>query len=415
MTTLTQTRSITLKLETAFIFLLGLAIFISKPLIYLSILLLVGVTLVRIATEPDYRHELFNHKLFWASTGLFVLGVVSAAIGSNHIEDIGWIANKTLILTLVVPLLLAFAHKTNRSVALGAAIAGFWIAFALTGEMYQWAWSGDRYEGQTWDVGMWGVVCAMLIALLTPMVFETKTRLVWRLVFLITIATSILMLITTLSRGPWLGAFAAVLIYLIAKQRKALTALALTGAAVFYIANTIWPQQVASFQQRVESITNTESDASNYIRLALWETGLALAKSQLTNGDVQFWVGNGHSGKAKVANDFYYQEFKDKAQIKPGALAEMGWRVDDMHNMYVESLIQNGFLWTVACLILLAWFSLRRGLRHAGLSKTLPALPLLVCYLTVGMTYAILPHFALMIFIFFASLAISAEVSDEDD
>ena len=403
MTTLTQPRSLTLKLETAFIFLLGFAIFISKPLIYLSILLLIGVTLVRIATDPDYRYELFDNKLFWASSGVFVLGVVSAAIGSSYAEDIGWMAKKTMLLPMVVPLLTAFTFKTNRIAALSGAVIGFWVAFVLTGNMHNWTWSGGRYEGATWLVDAWGVICAMLIVLLTPLVFLTTVNLRWRIILALTVLGALMMLISTGARGPWLGVFTSVFVYLAFKQRMALVTVALLGGAFLFAANSLWTQQIEAFKERAQSIANVQTDASNYIRLALWETGSGLIQKQLYSGEKGFWFGNGNRGLVEPATNFYRNEFGATANIKPGLLNDT--IIDDLHNMYLQSIIQNGILWTLGCLGLLIWISLGKVTKNLGRAYKWVSVPSLLSFLIVGITYTLLPHFAFLFLIFFLTLS----------
>lgn len=405
MMTLTQPRSLTLKLETVFIFSLGLAIFISKPLIYLSILLLIGVTLVRIATDPDYRHQLFDNRLFWASSGVFVLGVVSAAIGSSYAEDIGWMARKTLMLTLIVPLLFAFAKKSNRTAALCGAILGFWIAFVLTGNMYNWAWNGDRYQGATWSVDGWGVVCAMLMCALLPYLFTKDKKVIFQILLFLTFVCAALMLITTGARGPWLGVASAVAVYILFKQLKFLPLVAIIVAIFFYSLFAALPNQMASIQSRAQSISQLAgSDASINIRLALWETGASLIIKELLTGDKGFWFGHGQMGKSDLVNSFYSEIFTQQAQFKSGVLEEHQWKINDLHNMYLESFVQNGAVWTLSCLFLLTWLALGPLHRGQKFTQSWASAPSLINFLVIGITYTLLPHFAFLFAIFFMAL-----------
>jgi len=400
-----------LKLETGFIFLLALAIFVSKPLIYLATLLLLATMAARLVIDQPYRKTLFDNRLFRASVIVFLLGIVSTSIGSSHTEDIGWIVKKTLLLILMVPLMMAFENKTNRIIAILGLLVGFWIAFVLTGSMYDWNWNwtGGRYPGATWDVGMWGVVCAMLIVFLTPVTFLTSTKWGFKALIFATILAAVMMLISSGSRGPLVGAVAGVLVYLVIKQVKALIVILIIGFIGNFIANSIWPEQILSFKQRTSSVVNIETDASNYIRLALWENGAALLLSQLKSNEKTFWFGNGHRGKAERANDFFYNEFKEKAKVKPGALEAIHPNVADQHNMYLDSALSNGVLWTLASLLLFVWMALTRTTQGGGLSQAWLAPPMLVCYFVTGITYAILPHFAFMFFVFFATLLRSIE------
>lgn len=404
MITLTQPRLLIPKLETALIFLLAFAIFISKPLIYLSILLLIGSTLVRITNDQEYRHELFGNKLFWASTGLFVFGVVSVAIGSSYVEDIGWMAKKTMMLPMVAPLLIAFNFQYNRLAALSGVIIGFWTAFILTASMHNWTWDGSRYGGATWDVGMWGVVCAMLIVLLMPMIFFKNLSITARCILVLTIMGAGFMLLASGSRGPLLGAAIAIFFYLILKQRIALLLLGATTLIGALTANIIFPQQASSTIQRIKSITDLDNDASNYIRLALWENGFALLKKQFMVGDKRFWLGNGHQGKIVETNEFFHSEFKYIARVKPGALEELHPNVADQHNMYLDSTLSSGILWTASVLVFISLLGISKKKIKSEKHSPQISFPMLIYFTVNGLTYSILPHFAFMMTLFFIAL-----------
>lgn len=403
-TTLTQPRSLILKIETAFIFLLGLAIFVSKPLIYLSISLLVMVTLVRVATDQDYRYELFDNKLFWASTGVFVLGLLSAVIGPGSAEDVGWMARKTMLLPLVVPLVMAFSQKINRTAGLTGAVMGFWIAFVMTGNLQNWSWTGGRIEGATWLIDTWAVICAMFIMLLVPVVLMETPNKTWRGILIATILGALVMLLTNGGRGPLLGVVAGVFIYLAVKNRMALLVVGVLGTSSVFVAHSIWPEQVDALQNRVESITKVDTEESIYLRLALWETGLALLTKQIETGDKGFWFGYRKKGKGDLPNDFYYNEFIDRAKFKPTVLKEYDWKLTDFHNSYLESVFRNGILWTLGALFVLTWLAIGPLQLGKGFSTTWVAVPSLIGFLITAISYTLLPHFAFLFLIFFMAL-----------
>lgn len=400
------------KLETVLLFALGMVIFLSKPAIYLLCLLLLGLNVFRLLANRVYRQEVFSRKLFWASTGLFVLGVVATAVGSSYPEDVGWIAKKTMLLPMVVPLLIAFTNPANRIAGMSGVLLGFWIAFVLTGHMYNWSWSGGRYEGATWDVGMWGVLCAMLMVLVTPVLFHHKLAWPWRILMSITFIAAAIMLTTTGSRGPMLGAAAGVFVYLAFQQRKALIGLLAVGAIAIYGMAFVWPLQIAAFKDRALSVTNTQTDASNYIRLALWESGLAQIQHQLINGDRGFWLGNGHTGHEEKSTAFY-MDFSANAKVKPGLLLDISPTdedfIKDFHNMYIQSAIVTGIPWTVGSLLLLMWLISTKGKSKNIFKVSWSSTPTIINYLSIGITYAILPHFAFLIVIFLLCLIYETE------
>jgi len=271
--------------------------------------------------------------------------------------------------------------------------------------MYNWNWSGDRYGGATWLIDTWGVICAMLILLLAPLVFLTTNNRLLKIILAITLLGAILMLLINGARGPLVGLVVGVFIYLLIKQRTALLSVIVLSAAAVMAANLLWPQQIEAMKVRVVSIADTEKNPSSYLRLAMWETGAALITKQLVTGDKGFWFGYRKKGKGELANDFYYNEFMDQAKIKPGVLKEYNWRLTDFHNSYIESVFRNGILWTLGSLFVLAWLAVGPLQRGQGFSSTWAAVPSLLGFLVIGMTYTLLPHFAFLFLIFFMALA----------
>jgi hypothetical protein len=56
-------------------------------------------------------------------------------------------------------------------------------------------------------------------------------------------------------------------------------------------------------------------------------------------------------------------------------------------------------------LFILAWLAIGPLHRGQGFSSTWVALPSLIGFLVIGMTYTLLPHFAFLFLIFFMALA----------
>ena len=390
------------KTETALLFTMGMAIFLSKPAIYLVSLLLLVLTVLRLVTNQNYRREVFNKRLFWASTGLFFLGVAATAIGSSHPDDVGWMAKKTMLLPMAVPFLIAFAQPINRTAGLSGVLVGFWIAFVLTGNMHNWSWHGGRLQGATWLVDAWGVICAMLLAFLTPLAFMTSQKKNWRIVLAFTILAALIILITTGARGAWLGVACGVFLFLLAKHRSRLIFLSLAGVFAVLASSMIWPNQTDAFKSRIASIGDINNNASNYVRLALWETGVELIKNKFHAADSSFWVGMGHEGHVESSTEFYRNDFGSRATVRPGLLDET--LINDFHNMYIQSIIQNGILWTAGILIFLTSLCIGQKTRKFKDLLRWESIPSVVNFLVIGITYTVLPHFAFMFLIYFLTL-----------
>lgn len=390
------------RLETALLFTMGMVIFLSKPAIYLVCLLFLVLTTLRILTDSNYRQAIFEKKLFWASTGLFLLGIASALIGSEYIEDAGWIAKKTLLLPMVVPLLIGFKSNINRTAAITGIITGFWIALILTGQLHNWTWSGQRLEGATWLVDTWGVICAMLTAFLIPLLFQKNMSLAWRLIIVLTMFASITMLLLNGARGPLLGTACGLALYLIIKQLKILVISASSITIIMLALYGIYPTQISPIKERISSITDFDSNSSSYIRIALWETGIKAIGQQIKENDVRFLAGNGHTGQVTTATHFYRSELNENAAIRPEILNDT--LINDFHNMYIQSIYQNGAIWTAGALLLLLWIGIGKITETKGSATNMSGLATITCYFVTGITYTLLPHFAFLFLIFFLTL-----------
>ena len=390
------------KLETALLFTMGMVIFLSKPAIYLVCLLLLLLAILRILTDTNYRQTVFEKKLFWASTGLFLLGIASAFIGSEYIEDAGWIAKKTLLLPMVVPLLIAFKSNRNRTAAITGIITGFWIALILTGQLHNWTWSGQRLEGATWLVDTWGVICAMLTAFLIPLLFQKNLNLAWRLIISLTIFASVIMLLLNGARGPLLGTACGIALYLSIKQLKIFVISTSSITIIMLALYSFYPAQISPIKERILSITDFDSNSSSYIRIALWETGIKAIGHQVRTNDIRFLTGNGHAGQVLIATNFYLSELNENAHIRPGILHET--LINDFHNMYIQSMFQNGAIWTVGALLLLLWVGIGKITETNGSATDMSGLATITCYFVTGITYTLLPHFAFLFLIFFLTL-----------
>jgi hypothetical protein len=121
-------------------------------------------------------------------------------------------------------------------------------------------------------------------------------------------------------------------------------------------------------------------------------------------GEKGFWFGHGQMGKGDLANTFYYEIFTHQATLKPGILEEHHWHVNDLHNMYLESIFQNGAIWTLASLFLLTWLALGPLQSDQKFTQTWASVPSLINFLVIGVTYTLLPHFAFLFVIFFLAI-----------
>lgn len=377
--------------------------YMSKPLIYLSSISLIAITVILSITDKGYKDVLINSKIFKASIILFCIGVFLGSPSSHYfIEDSAWMAKKTMMLLLIAPLLIAFKKEENRRMAIIGIMCGFSLAFILTGHHNEWAWIGKRVEGGTWPVDTWGVICSLTIAFAIPVFLLKDFNFKFKILLLVLILASSMMLIASGARGAWIGVLSGIFIYLLFKNKKALLVLLFTLVAVNITMKHIFPVQYEFVKDRFQSITEIEEDESNFTRIALWETGLWQIKKDGSQLNAGFFLGRGHAGHVKKSTDFYQNEFQTIAIIKPGLLNDRP--INDFHNMYIQSTIQNGIIWTFFSMAIIIWISFGPLEKNIGQPKNWLGLALLITYFTTGITYTLLPHFSFMFLIFIASL-----------
>jgi hypothetical protein len=396
------------RLENFLLLALGFGIFISKPVIHISSGLLILLFAVKTIVDSDYRVSLWRSPATKVALGIFLLGVIGTALGSGSIDDTVWIARKSIYLLLIGPLLLAFTNSANRTSALSGLFLGFWLAFVLTAHENHWTWAGHHTHGATWLVDTWAVLCALLACFLVPLALNRSYSSKYRALFALTILAALFMLLTTGSRGPWLGTAIGITFYLVMRQRRLLLYLVVLSTIAYLPVKHVWPDQVNSLEARVLSIGNTKTDESNFVRLALWETGLAHISAQITSGNFIALTGQGRTGSTEALNEFYNSGFAEVAVINPGWLRDVN--INDLHTMYLDSIVKNGLLWTAANLLLLGWLCFGGNkhrpqnynrLANLDMSRT----PILLAFLVIGITYSILPHYATLFLVYFLTLS----------
>ncbi|MGL5934428.1 MAG: O-antigen ligase family protein [Cetobacterium sp.] len=101
-----------------------------------------------------------------------------------------------------------------------------------------------------------------------------------KIIFLITLV----LLVLTNSRGAWLGALIAYLIYFLIEQRKNLLKILISIIALSYIFYNINSPTLTNYKRRLISITNTKNDGSNLGRLDMWKKSIPVIKENPING-----------------------------------------------------------------------------------------------------------------------------------
>ncbi|UOD51489.1 O-antigen ligase family protein [Orrella daihaiensis] len=379
--------------------LFAVSVFVWKPGMYVASGAITLYLMVRCAIQPDYRHMVWNNRITKVSLAIFLLGLITASIGAEQFQDITWMARKTLFLPAVVFFVFALSRQLNRNIAMAGLITGFWIASVLTLNEYQWQLNfGDRMQGP-WPQGTWDSLLGLFFAFMVLSFKWTGASNAQRVIHLGTTALALLMLVLAGGRAPWIGALLSLAIYFVFfKPNKKLVLFGLiTGVIASTLVLTTLEQKAQPVIERFASVFNTTTNSSNWIRLQLWQIGIAHLNQLAKDDPVEFIVGGGaQSYDAKQVAFFETMPYNDADRSR---LTGYGYPTGDTHNTYIDNALRHGVLWTLAMTIYLIWLCTRFSW-HIINSNPTPSI-LLMNLLIVGMFYTVVPHFVTLFFVLF--------------
>lgn len=393
-----QTAMLAEKTESFLVVLFAVSIFLWKPGIYVSSALIIVYTCICFFNNKEYRHQYLNSNIAVVSVVMFAIGIVTAFIAMQEIDDLLWAARKTLFLLVIGFLIIAFKNENNKKLAFYSVIAGFWVASLLT-IFKKWDQIGNitRIEG-TWPQGTWDALLGLFFVFLVVSMRSTVFTLKTKLIIIATLCMSIFQLIWAGGRIPLLASVVVLILYLLTlKLTKRMVINAILAAVVaMTFSMTIFKDNVDHFYNRVQSITDVTND-DYWVRLNLWKVGFNHVVFFMKNEPMTFLFGAGGKSYGPMQIAF----FKDMPieQSDREKLQAFGYPSGDTHNMYIDSVLKNGFVWTILFLIYLLW--LATGFKIKKTWQQSEPIILLSFYAVLGMAYTILPHFFTYFLIFF--------------
>jgi O-antigen ligase len=393
-----QTAMLAEKTESFLVVLFAMSIFIWKPGIYVSSALIILYTCIEILRNKAYRHQYLSSNIAVVSVAMFVVGIVTALIAMQEIDDLLWAARKTLFLLVIGFLIISFKNESNKKLAFYSVIAGFWAASLLT-IFKHWHQIGNitRIEG-TWPQGTWdallGLFFVFLVVSMKSTVFSFKTK----LFIIATLCMSIYQLIWAGGRIPLLASIVVLVLYVVTlKITKRMVINAVLAAIVaITFSMTIFKDNLDHFYDRVQSITDV-SNNDYFVRLNLWKVGFNHAVFFMKNEPMTFLFGAGGKSYGPMQITFFKEMPINESDREK--LQGFGYPSGDTHNMYIDSVLKNGFVWTCLFLIYLLW--LATGFNIKKIWQQSEPFILLSFYVALGMAYTILPHFFTYFLIFF--------------
>lgn len=283
------------------------------------------------------------------STSLFLTGLTVSFLANL---DIGETFNflKKGIIFLLFPTII---HLVRNNVKLNISLFYFGILAAICHSLSFWFdiginnWNGERI-GSFWDVGRWGEILAYSIIFTLPFLLDRDSSKLFKLLFILFISSSVICLILSGSRAPILAIAILSFILILFTRPKVLL------FSFFSLCLLFFSLQKTDFgvtaQKRLESITNTTSDASNISRITMWQSGLDFLKFKFNHQPEDIILGSG----LLHFNDEFYKFMSENYDIEEIKLKTMNnFSFSDSHNSYIDMLNKLGLFYLLLYISLL--------------------------------------------------------------
>ncbi|TXZ99018.1 ligase [Vibrio cholerae] len=275
------------------------------------------------------------------SISLFLTGLIVSFLANL---DIGETFNflKKGIIFLLFPTIINLARN---NVKLNVSLFYFGILAAICHSLSFWFdiginnWNGERI-GSFWDVGRWGEILAYSIIFTLPFLLNRDSSKLFKLLFILFISSSVICLILSGSRAPILAIIISSFILILFTRPKVLL------FSFFSLCLLFFSLQKTDFgitaQNRLESITNTTSDASNISRIKMWQSGLEFFKFKFNHQPEDIILGSG----LLHFNDEFYKFMSKNYDIEEIKLKTMNnFSFSDSHNSYIDMLNKLGLFY----------------------------------------------------------------------
>ncbi|EGQ7706652.1 TPA: O-antigen ligase family protein [Vibrio cholerae] len=275
------------------------------------------------------------------SISLFLTGLIVSFLANL---DIGETFNflKKGIIFLLFPTIINLARN---NVKLNVSLFYFGILAAICHSLSFWFdiginnWNGERI-GSFWDVGRWGEILAYSIIFTLPFLLNRDSSKLFKLLFILFISSSVICLILSGSRAPILAIIISSFILILFTRPKVLL------FSFFSLCLLFFSLQKTDFgitaQNRLESITNTTSDASNISRITMWQSGLEFFKFKFNHQPEDIILGSG----LLHFNDEFYKFMSKNYDIEEIKLKTMNnFSFSDSHNSYIDMLNKLGLFY----------------------------------------------------------------------
>ena len=177
--------------------------------------------------------------------------------------------------------------------------------------------------------------------------------------FAIVIAAGTTLLLNQ-ERGPWIGAFAGIVVILCLHHRRKFIALPLLVLLPVLVLN---PGVRARLATATQVVSGLDSEDSMSVRLTFWRRGMFIIRNNLLHG-----IGHGQIGKVS-------QQYESRCADFP---PNPHFIKSDLHNLFLQETAEKGLPGLAAILFLLgtlvrsAWIAYRRSFHQRSMSDIYP-------------------------------------------
>lgn len=338
-------------IETSIISFLFLSIFISKPLIYIGLILLLLSQIFIVIKDKAAAKKYPRSYLAILSIALFCIGIVSTLSFTDSINDVLVYFRKGAIFMLLPILYFQLSRNNNNQYASHALLVSLVVALGYSGiklvNIGLENWNGQRIAS-FWDLGRWGELLGYSIAVLVPLVIQRVNTYREKILLGGTLFFAIVFLLISGSRGPILALLVSFTIYFIYRKPFHLIIITLLCSTLLY-ANKDLPQ-ISAISARITSILDLSTNDSNNARLAMWQQGTEFSFSLLKDSPQSFLLGTGIVQFERKYTQFLSNQGTTSQLIER---TNNQFSFKDLHNTYLDLSVKLGIIYAAVFIALL--------------------------------------------------------------
>jgi O-antigen ligase len=333
----------------------GFGLFIpTEPMLFGLMLLLIFNHL----KKPVFPKFLLNHTFVWAIILYLVWIFITSITSSNPIVSFKFLLAK---LWFIIPVFfygsVIFQKRKNITAFLYLFIAGMTITMIYTLMVHASYQFGEK-EGH-WvmnplfkDHTIYGAMVAFILPLIVGIYFSKKHNALMQLIIILIFIINLIALFFSYTRAAWLSIFVAIFVLGLIKLKIKFTWILTSFFAILLIVLVSWTQiqqalaknnaehTTEDFGERLESVSNVTSDASNLERLNRWSCAFDM------------FLDRPFFGYGPGTYSFEYARFQE-----PENLTIISTNFGDggnAHSEYLGPLAETGFFGLISLLFLVS-------------------------------------------------------------